>query len=95
MEKKRICLRFSPMVTRLAGFDFGESTYHEQVKEQIDFSGQTTIEFPEQIIKIASSFVQGFFAEIIDQVGIDKIGSQVVVDAGSPEVVASILNNLT
>lgn len=94
-EKKQIHLQFNQMVTRLAGFDYGKEVYQEQVKDQIDFSSQTTIEFPEQIIKIASSFVQGFFAEIIEQVGLDQIGVQVDVNAGSPEIVASILDNLT
>lgn len=95
MENKRIYLAFNPMVTRLAGFDFGEDTYHEQVEKRIDFSEETTIVFPSQIIKVASSFVQGFFSEIIAQVGLDGIGSKVVVDAGSQELVASILGNLT
>lgn len=95
MEKKQICLEFNPMVTRLAGFDFGEDTYREQVEKQIDFSEETTIVFPNQIIKVASSFVQGFFSEIIAQVGLEGIGSNVIVNAGSKELIASILDNLT
>lgn len=95
MEKNYICLKFDPVVTRLAGFDYGKEIYQTQVKSQIDFTGQATIEFPTQIIKIASSFVQGFFEDIIDQVGLTQIGNQVRIIAGSPEVVASIFNNLT
>lgn len=95
MEEKQICLEFNPMVTRLAGFDFGEDTYREQVEKQIDYSGKTTIVFPKQIIKVASSFVQGFFSEIIAKVGLEGIGSQIIVDAGNKELIASILDNLT
>lgn len=95
MEGKQICLEFNPMVTRLAGFDFGEDTYREQVEKQIDYSEKTTIVFPKQIIKVASSFVQGFFSEIIAKVGLEEIGSQIIVDAGNKELIASILDNLT
>ena len=95
MEGKQICLEFNPMVTRLAGFDFGEDTYREQVENQIDISKETTIVFPKQIIKVASSFVQGFFSEIIAQVGLDGIGSSVIVDAENKELIVSILDNLT
>lgn len=84
MDVQRICLQFNPVITRLAGFDYGKEIYQEQVKAQIDFSRKTIIEFPSQIIKIASSFVQGFFADIIEQIGLDQIGAQVEVDAERP-----------
>lgn len=95
MEGNHICLKFDSVVTRLAGFDYGKKIYHEQVEGQVDFSQYVTIEFPAQIIKIASSFVQGFFEGIIDQAGLDQIGDQVMVVTGSPELTASIFNNLT
>lgn len=95
MEKNHVCLRFDSVVTRLAGFDYGKEIYQAQVENQIDFSCPVVIEFPDRIIKIASSFVQGFFEDIIKQVGLNQIGNQVKVVARSPELVASIFNNLT
>lgn len=89
-----ITLEFDKSVSRLAGFPYGERIYKEQVKDQVDFTKPVVIEFPSQIIKIGSSFVQGFFNEIVAKVGMEEIGGRVQIKAGSEEVRASIFNNL-
>lgn len=94
MESNYVCLQFAPVVTRLAGYDYGKEIFQSQVENRIDFSCQATIEFPERIVKIASSFVQGFFENIINQAGLDKIGSQIIIKTRSSELTSSILNNL-
>ena len=63
---KVVKLIFDKSQTRLAGFSYGETTYREQVKpiyDKInDENEQVKLVFPNQIEKVASSFVQGFFS---------------------------------
>lgn len=51
--------QFNKTVTRLAGNEYGRKVYDEQARNKIDFSEKTQIVFPDQIIAIASSFIQG------------------------------------
>lgn len=95
MGNNHVYLQFDPMITRLAGFDYGKKTFANQVENQVDFTNTITIVFPKQIIKIASSFVQGFFEGIIDQVGFEEIGRQVIIETGSESLTKSIFDNLT
>ena len=95
MESTRVVLVFDKMITRLAGYEFGKEIFDNQVKNRVNFSTEVIVEFPEQIIKIASSFVQGFFEKIIDEVGFDEIGQRVKVVTGSEELTKSIFDNLT
>lgn len=95
MGNNHVFLQFDPMVTRLAGFNYGKETFANQVEKQVDFANKITIVFPNQIIKIASSFVQGFFEGIIEQVGFKGIGRQVIIETGSESLTKSIFDNLT
>ena len=54
---KTINLQFPKSETRLAGFPYGEAVYNEQVKDIITFEDKIEIVFPNQIEKVASSFV--------------------------------------
>jgi len=92
--EKTICLQFNATVTRLAGYDYGRKVYETQVKDFIDYTGTTYLEFPNQIVKVASSFVQGLFSEIVKCVGIDAIGEKVIIRAATPQIEASIMGNL-
>lgn len=90
----RIELQFGKAVTRLAGNEYGRKIYNEQVKDKIDFSTKTQIVFPDQIISIASSFIQGFFDEIIANIGFMGVGEQVIVIAPRINVEEKIIKNL-
>lgn len=94
MSENHIKLKFDPTVSRLAGFPFGEEVYKKQVCGQVDFSKQVVIEFPQQIIKVASSFVQGFFKGIVEQVGMEAVGKEVQIVTANPALIDSILDNL-
>lgn len=92
--EKVIRLEFDKTVTRLAGYPYGKQVYETQVGNTIDFTQGVQIEFPEQIVSIASSFVQGFFDEIVKKVGILGVGKQVIVVAPSIDVEEKIIKNL-
>lgn len=89
----KVTLVFDKTITRLAGYPYGEQVYAEQVEGKLDFSKKAYIEFPDTIVKSASSFVQGFFYNIIALVGISGIGSRVVLVC-SDSLRESIMDNL-
>lgn len=89
----KVVLTLDKAVTRLAGYSYGKEIYNEQVKGKLDFSQKAYIEFPDRVIKAASSFVQGFFEEIIKCVGIDGINSTVILLCGE-DLKKSIISNL-
>lgn len=66
----RVILTFEKTLTNLAGYDYGKSIYYDQVKGKIRMDEEVEIVFPPQIRGVASSFVQGFFEDIVDNVGL-------------------------
>ena len=89
----KVVLVFDKTVTRLAGYPYGEQVYAEQVEGKLDFSKTAYIEFPDTIVKSGSSFVQGFFHNIIPFVGIPGIGTKVILIC-SNSLRKSIMDNL-
>ncbi len=90
-----INLKFEKSVTRLAGFPFGQVTYKNQVKEFIKLDGTIyEIVFPYQIEKVASSFVQGFFEELINSIGYDEIDKIFMIKASSEKLERNIKENI-
>ena len=69
METNKIYLNFSKTIYGLAGYDYGVEVYKKQIEPQMDYCKRTEIVFPESIEIIASSFIQGMFATIIEKVG--------------------------
>lgn len=96
MKTNRIELSFTDKtVTRLAYYPYGKQIYEEQVKPHINFFDDITyIVFPNHIVKLASSFVQGFFEEIIEKVGYEAIGKKIIVESSNDSLKTSIFENL-
>ena len=95
MNKTYFNLSFDKTITRLAGYDFGVETFEKQVEKNIDFENPPIhIEFPDNIIKAASSFVQGFFQTLIEHYGYALIGNQVLIESKNQSLIDSIKNNL-
>jgi len=91
---KTINLQFPKSETRLAGFPYGEAVYNEQVKDIITFEDKIEIVFPNQIEKVASSFVQGFFAAIVAVIGYKGVEEQVIITSRSDNLTLSIRKNI-
>lgn len=89
-----IYLRFDKMIVGLAGYDYGKTVYEEQVSNKIDFSKKIIIVFPDQIQRIASSFIQGFFDEIVKRIGIAGIEKQIEIKSKKKDMKQIILNNI-
>ncbi len=91
----KIKLEFKKSTTRLAYYPFGKETYEKQVKPYIDFNGEKIqIEFPNQIVKVASSFVQGFFEEMVSTIGYEEIFKRVEIISENESLKKSIYDNL-
>lgn len=95
---KTIQLEFNKSETRLAGFPYGETTFNTQVKNKIqeaDFSDcGIKIVFPQQIKKVASSFVQGFFSELINTIGYGEIERCFVIETNDEKLTKRIRENI-
>lgn len=89
-----INLTFDKSETRIAGFPYGEAVYREQAEKNIIFGEKVLIVFPQQIEKIASSFVQGFFAEMVKNVGYSGIKKQVTIKAANQQLINDIWENI-
>jgi len=89
-----ILLKFDKATTRLAGNPYGRKEFELQVKDKINYDAMNIIVFPEQIEKIASSFVQGFFAEIIEKVGYAKFDNIIKIEAKDINLAKTIHNDL-
>lgn len=78
-------------VTKLSGNTLGRSIYDEQVKEKIEFNGKMTFIFPERIDMLGSSFIQGFFYDIVGKIGIQGVEERVEVVAQNIENINNIV----
>ncbi len=87
---KKILLKFDKATTRLAGNPYGKIEFQKQVKEMLDYNELNIIIFPTQIEKVASSFTQGFFAEVIEKVGYANFDKIVKIEAKDSKLADSI-----
>lgn len=70
MTEQKVALEIRDRsLTKLAGNSYGRKLFSEQVDGKIDLDQPFTIEFPEQIDYLASSFIQGFFGKIYTEIG--------------------------
>ena len=91
---KKVELVFNKAETRLAGFPYGRDVYMKQVNGKVDLSGQIGIVFPKQIEKVASSFVQGFFSELVSKIGYIGIDQKVTIVSSSSRLSDTIRKNI-
>ena len=92
--EQTIKLVFKNDLTKLAGNAFGKNTYETQVKDIIDFNASIIFEIPSQIDRIASSFVQGFFDEIVKEIGVEGIEKQIEYISSITDLKYFVLDNL-
>ncbi len=74
-----IHLTFDRGLTSLAGYDYGREVYDSQVKGKVNLNKGFVIGFPDQITNVAYSFVQGFFKEIVDAIGLMETEKRVTI----------------
>lgn len=87
-------LKFDNIITKLAGNQLGKQVFREQVKGKIDYKGIIIITIPDRIDTIASSFIQGFFEDIVKNIGIAGIEEKVTINSSIPNIKSLIVQNL-
>lgn len=90
----RIELRFAKADTRIAGNPFGKAVFCEQVKEKINYNDINVIIFPETVEKVASSFVQGFFSEVIAEIGYKRFSEVIRIKARTEDLERQMIEDL-
>lgn len=90
----KICLNFDKTLVALAGNPFGQNIFNEQVLKKINDDDDVVIEFPPQIIRIASSFVQGFMNYWMNKYGIQEILKKVTIVTGNDKLTQSFYDNM-
>lgn len=91
---KKIELVIKKDLTKLAGNAYGKNIYETQVKSVINLKEKTEIVIPERIDRIASSFIQGFFSEIVAEIGLVGIEEKIEISSSIPRCKQFILENL-
>ena len=94
MENNVIELAFDKATTRIGGYPLGEDIYKKQVKDKIDFNKLNIIVFPQQIIKVASSFTQGFFKDIISEIGYEGIENCIKIQSNHDYLAEDIMADI-
>jgi len=94
MGNNIIELKFEKTIAGLAGNDYGYEEYKNQIKGKFDYNKNNTIIFPEQIKKVAISFIQGMFRDILEKIDKNEIEKYVTIKSSSEQLTNKIMNNI-
>lgn len=92
--KNKVTLNIDKDIVCLSGYHFGKSIYCSQVKGNIDISKNCNIEIPTNVKLITSSFVQGFFSDIIDEIGLLTTEERIHIIHENTLLSKSVMNKL-
>ena len=94
MENNIIELKFDKTISGLAGNNYGYEEYKKQIKDKFNYDKKNIIIFPEQIKKVAISFVQGMFKDILKEIDKNEIEEYVIIKSSSDQLTKRIWNNI-
>lgn len=94
MENNIIELEFDKTIAGLAGNDYGYEEYKNQMMGKFDYEKMNVIIFPAQIKKVAISFVQGMFSDILKKIGKNEIEKYVTIKSSSEQLSKKIVNDI-
>lgn len=90
----KITLNLKTDIIGLAGYEYGKQIYETQVKGNIDINKDFYIEIPSNIQFAASSFVQGFFSHIIEEIGLSLTEKRAKIISENTSIKNKFLNKL-
>ena len=85
-------LEFDKTISALAGNDYGYGHYKKQIENKFDYNKRNIIIFPEQVKKVAISFVQGMFRDILKKIGKSEIERYVTIKSSSEKLTEKIIS---
>ncbi|MCL2572181.1 MAG: hypothetical protein FWE11_07225 [Defluviitaleaceae bacterium] len=94
MEKEKIMLEFENKYSKIGDFDYGKDIYEQQAKDRVVFDGENIIAFPDYVDFVSPSFIQGFIAVPIGNVGKENVLEYISFESPRSEVVKQIYNGL-
>lgn len=78
----------------LAGYDYGKEIFSTQIKNFIDFTKDFTIVIPPNIKFVASSFVQGLFSEIVNDIGLKAVEERAHIYSENKKIKQTFMSKL-
>ena len=87
-------LNFDKSLVGLAGNPFGKKSFERMVNIDIPDDDSIVLVFPDNIKKIASSFVQGFFSKWVTEYGIEYVKDHIVIETPYENLKEYILDNI-
>ena len=94
MNNNIIELNFDKTISGLAGNNYGYEEYKEQIMNKFDSKKMNTIIFPSQIKKVAISFIQGMFRDILKQIDKKEIDKHIIIKSSSEQLTKKIIDNI-
>lgn len=94
MSKNIINLKFDNTISGLAGNEYGVSVYKEQLEDKIDLKNSNIIIFPDNIKRVAISFIQGMFNEILKKIDKQEIEKYIEIQTSYQELTEKIISNI-
>ncbi len=94
MKENKIILDFDKTLSGLAGNNFGYEEYKKQIKNKFDYSSNNIIIFPNTIQKVAISFIQGMFKEILEKINKNDIEKYVTIKSATEQLSKKIIENI-
>lgn len=70
----------------LSGYDEGQSFYQEQIKGKLDLTDPFYIRFPDNVEAISTSFIEGLFDPIIEEIGIHSVLDHTTIISRYPRI---------
>ena len=88
-------LDFNKSLTKLSGFDLGKDMFDKQIKDKVKYNdGNIEVIIPDRVDLIGSSFIQGFFEDMVNNIGISGIEKKVIIKSAIPNIKEIIIDNL-
>ena len=92
---QKINLEFGIGETTLTTFKYGKKIYEEQVKNIISYDNHDILFiFPDNIVGVSSSFVQGLFDGIIEKIGYIGFEERVAIKCRNDKLARRIIDNV-
>ncbi len=91
---KIIKIECDKTINVLVGFDAGRDVYEQQVKDQMIFNEPVIFIVQDNVRVIGSSFIQGFFEKIKEEMGIEGIEKYIEMKSNEVDFKNMVITNL-
>lgn len=94
MRDNVIELKFDKTISGLAGNDFGYEEFKKQIRDKFNYEANNIIVFPDTIQKVAISFIQGMFKDILEKIDKNIVENYITIQSSSEQLTKKIVDNI-